>query len=430
MDSVIQVYKFNGSLLAGNDDANGPDSYLRFTAPEDGEYALSVRDQLRSGGPTFTYRLELTHVTPSIEVNIPKTQQFSQDRQTIVIARGNRYAARVGVDRHDFGGDVVVSAGDLPAGVSATSQSIAAAVSSTPVVYEAAVDAPIGGALSMLTVRPADSNQHINGYYRQVTELVLGDNQTVFWSCKVPKLAVVVTEEMPFKLQIIEPKVPLVQNGSLQLKVVAERKPEFKAPITLEIIHSVPGVSNASNVTIPEGQTEVLLPFNANGNPGYGKWKMAVMGKATVSDGAVWVSSELATLQVAPAFVQFAMNRAAGELGKTAEIVCKIDHKTPFEGRAKAHLFGLPNKVSAPELEFTKETQELSFPVTIDPQSPVGRQKGVGCQVVIMQNDEPICQNVGATELRIDPASPPKPQTTMDAAQAAPAKEKDAGKDG
>jgi hypothetical protein len=70
----------------------------------------------------------------------------------------------------------------------------------------------------------------------------------------------------------------------------------------------------------------------------------------------------------------------------------------------------LPNKVTAPELELTNETQTLTFPVTIDPQSPVGRHKGIGCQVVITQNDEPIAQNVGSTELRIDPASSPKPE--------------------
>ncbi len=428
LDPVIQVSKFNGNSLAVNDDANGPDSYLRFTVPEDGEYAVSLRDQLNDGGPTFTYRLELTHVTPSMDVTIPKTQQFSQDRQTIVVARGNRYAARVGVDRHDFGGDVIVSAGDLPPGVSATEQTVAAALTSTPMVFEAAADAPIGGALAMLTACPSDSNQHLTGNYRQVTELVLGDNQTIFWSRKVTKLAVVVTDEAPFTLQIVEPKVPLVQNGLLQLKIVAERKSDFKAPITLEIIHSAPGVSSASNITIPEGQTEALFPLNANGNPGYGKWKMAAMGKVTVNEGAVWVSSQLATLEIAPAFVQFAMNRAAGELGKTAEIVCKIDQKTPFEGTAKAHLFGLPNKATAPELEFTKETQELTFPITIDPQSPVGKHKGIGCQVVITQNDEPICQNVGATELRIDPATPPKPEKKADGAQAA-VNDKDAGKD-
>jgi hypothetical protein len=84
---------------------------------------------------------------------------------------------------------------------------------------------------------------------------------------------------------------------------------------------------------------------------------------------------------------------------------------------AKAHLFGLPNKVTAPELDLTNDTQALTFPITIDPQSPVGRHKGIGCQVVITQNDEPIAQNVGSTELRIDPASPKPEKKTASAPQ-------------
>jgi hypothetical protein len=224
----------------------------------------------------------------------------------------------------------------------------------------------------------------------------------------VPRLAVVVAEAAPFQLEVVQPKVPLAQNGSLQLKVIAQRDEGFKAPITLEIIHSAPGISNASNVTIPEGQSEVLYPLNANNNPGYGKWPLAVMGKATIDGGAVWVSSQLATLEVAPAFLQLTMDRTAAELGQTAEIVCKIDHKKDFDGTAKAHLFGLPTKVTAPDVELTKDTAEISFPVTIDPASPVGRHKGIGCQVIITEHDEPILQNVGSTELRIDPASAKK----------------------
>jgi hypothetical protein len=248
---------------------------------------------------------------------------------------------------------------------------------------------------------------------------VLGDNQTVLCSRTVPRLAVIVADEAPFKLEIVEPKVPLVQNGSLQLKVLAQRDESFKAPITLEVIHSAPGISNASNVTIPEGQSEVLFPLNANNNPSYGKWPLAVVGKATVNGGAVWVSSQLATLEVAPAYLQLTMDRTAAELGQTAEIVCKIEHKKDFDGTAKAHLFGLPNKVTAPDVELTKETTEITFPVTIDPTSPVGKHKGIGCQVVITEHDEPISQNVGSTELRIDPASAHKPAKTAAGAAAA-----------
>jgi Bacterial pre-peptidase C-terminal domain len=412
LDSVIQVFRFGKNSIAENDDAGGPDSYLRFTAPEDGDYAVSVRDQLKHGGPTYGYRLELTRVAASMIVNIPKVQQFSQDRQTIVVPRGNRYAARIGVDRKDFGGDVVVSALDLPEGLTADEQTIAGSVTSAPMVFEASEEAPVGGVLATLQGRMADPKQHLVGNYSQTTELVLGDNQTVLCSRTVPHLAVIVAEHAPFKLEIVEPKVPLVQNGSLQLKVIAQRDENFKAPITLEIIHSAPGISNASNVTIPEGQSEVLFPLNANNNPGYGKWPMAVVGKATIDGGAVWVSSQLATLEVAPAYLQLTMDRTAAELGQTAEIICKIEHKKDFDGTAKAHLFGLPNKVTAPDVELTKDTTEITFPVTIDPTSPVGKHKGIGCQVVITEHDEPISQNVGSTELRIDPASAPKPAKT------------------
>ena len=71
---------------------------------------------------------------------------------------------------------------------------------------------------------------------------------------------------------------------------------------------------------------------------------------------------------------------------------------------------GCQTKSAAPDVELTKDTTEITFPVTIDPASPVGKHKGIGCQVVITEHDEPISQNVGSTELRIDPASSPKPR--------------------
>ena len=116
------------------------------------------------------------------------------------------------------------------------------------------------------------------------------------------------------------------------------------------------------------------------------------------------------------------MARTVAELGQTADLVCKIEHKKDFDGTAKAHLFGLPNKVTAPEVELTKDTAEITFPVSIDPASPLGRHKGIGCQVIITEHDEPILQNVGSTELRIDPASPQKSAKTGASAATAAAK--------
>jgi hypothetical protein len=115
-------------------------------------------------------------------------------------------------------------------------------------------------------------------------------------------------------------------------------------------------------------------------------------------------------LEIAEPYVEFAMDRTATEQGKPTEIFCKITTSTPFEGNAKVQLLGLPNKVSAPEMEFNKDTKELVFKVATDPTSPEGRHKNVFAQVVVPQNGESVVHaRAGTTELRIDkPLPPPK----------------------
>ncbi len=103
LDSVMTVGVVGGGVLASNDDAVGPDSYFRFTAPEDKEYYLSVTDHLKQGGPTYFYRVEFLPVEPRAVVSIPKVAQYSQERQTITVPRGNRMATLVNVARADFG---------------------------------------------------------------------------------------------------------------------------------------------------------------------------------------------------------------------------------------------------------------------------------------------------------------------------------------
>jgi hypothetical protein len=174
------------------------------------------------------------------------------------------------------------------------------------------------------------------------------------------------------------------------------------------MLFNPPGVGSASTVAIPEGQTEALYPVNANGGAQVRKWKIAVLGVATVGNGPVWVSSQLATLEIAAPFVAFALERAAGEQGKATDLFCKIQHNTPFAGPAKVKLVGLPPKVTAPDLDITKDTKELAFKLTLDKTSPPGQHNNLFCQVMIVQNGEPVLHNVGGTQLRIDVPLPPK----------------------
>ena len=99
--------------------------------------------------------------------------------------------------------------------------------------------------------------------------------------------------------------------------------------------------------------------------------------------------------------------------GQPAQILCTLAHNTPFEGKAKAELLGLPPGASAAPVEFTKDTKELVFEVKTTKDTPAGSHKSLFCQVTITQNGEPIVGTVGTTELQVNeppaaaPAAPP-----------------------
>ncbi len=407
LDSVMYISKLNGGALVGNDDAVGPDSYFRFTAPDEGDYVLSLHDHLKKGGPTYFYRIEMTAPVPEATVTLPRMVQFSQERQALAVRKGNRMAALVTVARRDFGGDVVLGAKDLPAGMTLVADTMPGNLDTIPVVFEAAADAPLGGALADLTAASADPKVKVRSAFSQIAELIYGINQIVMWKTEMHREALVVADEVPFSIRIVEPKAPLVQNGTMNLKIVAERKNGFKGAITVYPIWNPPGVGTGAT-TIPDNQNEAFMPMNAAGNAQCRKWKTAVLGVAGIGNGPVWVSSQLATFEVAPPFFAFQMERAASEQGKNTEIFCKVQQLTPFEGSAKVNVLGLPPKVTTTEMPMTKDTKELGFKLTVDKASPVGLHRNIFCQAVVTVNGEPVVHNVGGTELRIDVPLPPK----------------------
>jgi hypothetical protein len=159
---------------------------------------------------------------------------------------------------------------------------------------------------------------------------------------------------------------------------------------------------------IPEGQNEVLLPLNANGGAPVRKWKYAVMGNAPIASGPVWVSSQLATIEISPPYLNLAIERGAVEQGKDTQMFVKPAVTKPFAGEAIIRLVGLPPKVTTGELKITKDTKEIAFPLKVDPTAPAGTHKNIFCQLVITENGEPVVHNLGGSELRIDVPLPPK----------------------
>ncbi|MDX1967690.1 MAG: PPC domain-containing protein [Planctomycetaceae bacterium] len=409
LDSVLVVYNANGGGIASNDDTGGPDSYIRFNPPADGLYLVSVKDHLSRGGNTFHYRVELTQVVPMLDLSINEFDRYVEPK--LVVPQGNRFAMLIAASRRDFGGPLEFFGENLPAGVSVEMAPLSPDQAVAQVILSAAPDAPLGGAFAQIVGKLADPNQPLalaSAMTTQHCTMVRGQNNRDFFVERLPTLAMVVSQKAPYSVQIVEPKVPLVQNGVMSLKVVATRDEGFTAPIKVDLLLNPPGVNSSREVSIAEGQTEALISINAAGNAQVKDHRIAVRTSATVGNGAVIGAAPFATLKVAEPYVKLTYQQAAIEQGGESAMVVAVEVLKPFEGEADITLVGLPNKVTAPPLKLTKDTKELIFPIKAEMDAPPGMNKNLFCTIVIMENGEPVTHNLGSGVLRVDKPLPPK----------------------
>jgi hypothetical protein len=425
VDPVITIYKDDKakSLIAGNDDARGQDSYLRWQVPEDGNYFIRIADHLNAGGETYVYRVEFTPVKPALTISIPRVDRFSQTRQTVVVPRGNRSGTLIQATRADFGGPIELLPKNLTPGITMTARPMNPSTTLMPVVFEAAENAKLGGNTLDFRAKLADPKQkiQIEGGFENSADFVLGEpNAAVFVSGVVHKLAMAVTDKVPYRIEIVQPKVPLVRAGTMNVKVIVHRDAKFDAPLTLLFPFNPPGVGSAGSAVIEKGKNEAVYPINAAADAMVGKWPMMVIGAADIG-GQAWVSSQLAELEVAERYVTFDMKRSACDKGQATQVQSAIAHTTPFEGKAKAELLGLPPGVTAAPVEFTKDTKEIAFQVKTASATPVGSHKTLFAQVTITEKGEPIVGTVGTAELQVNepPAAAPVASAKTTAAKPA-----------
>lgn len=408
VDSVVELFDPAGHEVASNDDAAGSDSELKFTASASTNYLLRIYDKLGHGGRDFTYRVEVTPVKPGLSVKIPEVaRNDTQSRQFIAVPRGNRFATLVGVKRANFVGELMLDAPELPKGVSLEAEPVPKNIDQLPVVFEAQADAPRGATLLDLIASGTNGSQRVSGAFRQNIEWVQGPpNNASYYASSIDKLAVVVTKEAPFHLRIVEPKVPLVQSGSMKLEIVAERATGFDEALELQMLWNPPGVSSQPEATIPKGATNVFYQLNAGGGAETRTWKIALLGHATVDGGQLYVSSQLAPLEVAAPFLAGKIETLRLSPGSSGKLTVNLQQKKPFEGKASIRLCGLPEKVTCPEKEITKDDQEVVFEITADAASSPGSFKNLFCGVEVKDNGEVIPHNIASGGiLRIIPAN-------------------------
>jgi hypothetical protein len=130
-------------LYYRNDDGGpgfGKDSLVDFTAPADGDYILRLSDVRGAGGDLHAYRLNLREPRPDFRLSVAP--------RNLNVPRGGVVPLTVTAFRLDgYDGPIEVSLSDLPPGLSATKNTIAAGGLSATILVSADAEAKLDEAL-------------------------------------------------------------------------------------------------------------------------------------------------------------------------------------------------------------------------------------------------------------------------------------------
>jgi hypothetical protein len=323
--------------------------------------------------------------------------------QTVEVPRGGQMAVLLRTNRKGFKGDLALRLENPPAGVRLVTPVVAAEQSYIPLMIEAAADAPVDAALVPLTAESKTAEVALAGKLNQRTMLVRGQNNRDMWGHNSDRLALAVTEELPFSIEVEQLKVPLVRNGSANFVVRAHRKDGYKERIYLRPLYSPSGCSASSSVRIEADQSEVLVPITANSRAELGNFPIAILARAKATNADAWVSAEFVNLEVADSFFDFKFGKAVGEPGGVTELLVGVDIKTPPEGKVVFELVGLPRGVTSPssKIELAPEMTQLAFPLEIANDARVGQFKTLVITATIERPEGTIVQTQGTGEIQI-----------------------------
>ncbi len=400
------------------------DPVLEFTAPADGEYVLGIEDERGEGGADYVYRVEVRPETNAVHTYIapePENQFAPQLRQAIAVPAGNRTTVQVGVfaTNRPFTGELELVGVNLPKGVTLHAPKITAGMTRVPVVFEASEDAKPQALLVDLIVRPVGAAPTLASGYRQTIMMNAYGNNDYYLHTPIDRLALAVTEPAPFTVTVEEPKSALVQNGEMSLKFTVQRAKGFEGAVTVQMEWKPLGISTGTPVTVAADQTEGVYLIGAARNAAAGAHQVtltAMSGSARRGyqdgDGRTYIASQPFKLPVAEPHVEARIPRTSIERGKTATLVCKLNHLQTFEGKAKVTLARLPRGVELvePMREITSADKEVTFTLRATADALVGNYQGVVLDVTVTDKGQAVRQLSGYGILRIDAerGTPPK----------------------
>lgn len=391
------------------------DPSLVWEPKEDGDYVLSLSDMRGLGDALSVYRVEIEPARDEVNTFVfaPVIDSVECPRLTsIAIPQGNRWTVNISLAEaqgNRFKGEMELVADGLPKGVTMNAPRITAGTKQTQVQFIAEPNTPPQVALIALQVKAVDGTPLVS-HSQQGFPFLNHSGGHAWHTLLVDKFALAVTEAAPFTLELVQPPIPLSQNGELALPVKVTRRAGFNEALEFQCDWLPPGVRSEPTVTIPEGQSEGVMHITADSGAKNGTFQMAVTASTTggsyyLGAGRTRASTNFINLVVAEPYVLLKNHPSAVRRGGKAQVVWDVENKKAFEGEAEAILVGLPKGVSVigkPKLK--SGDSQLVFDVAAGDEALLGQYKELTCEIVVKEKGQEIRQRSGKGILRVDPA--------------------------
>lgn len=408
VDAVVNVFGPDGKTLQSGDDARGKlDPFIEFTTAADGQYVVRIYDHLRGGSDIHNYRIEVTQTVPSVKLGLNELRR--DEAFVTLVPRGGHGAAMLQAARSDYGGKINVAVNGLPPGITATTYPVPDGRGEIPVVFSATPEAAHEATLITYT-GTGDNPLAFSSEFDQTHKLVLGQNRRHMWSYTSKTAPIAITDAAPFSIELVQPKTPIVRDGSKDLLVRIVRKEGFEEAVSLRTLYNPPGVGVNNSRRIDKGATEVLVPITANGGAAIGQWPLILIASYESGNGTAELATPPIMLDIQDRLFKYEFPLSAGELGTEATVTVGLEVLREFQGEATVELAGLPKGVtsSAAIQKLAPDSTSVAFPITIAADAKEGSHKTLVCISRVVVDGETITQTAGSGELRVDKPLPPK----------------------
>ncbi len=433
IDSLLEIHRLNGDLVASSDDGLSHDSHTAVTFPATGEYVVRITDKRGNGGEDHFYRIELSPFLPQLTTFLSRPDRRSQERQAIAVPRGNRVLTFLACQRTGFSGDVNMVASGLPEGVQLPSTLVPSDRYWVPMVIEAAADAPIAGGLVDVEASGVSSSGTVIGHFRQVVDLVAASADQLFYAADEDRLAVAVIEEVPYSITLQQPVTSLAPDGTLDLQITATRAEGFDGPLDVSFPFLPPWIDGPEKVTIPKGESSIVYTLRAWDKAKPRTWQICAEAKPGIDSSAssdseqsagaqmmrtgsgrgsqrtrvasTPVASNIVDLSIATSPVSGSIGTVIAEQGTPRQLKCSLQVSGALPESLTAVLEGLPNRVTASDVKVDPRSGSVEFELKPESSCPVGEFPDLIVRLSGRMNDQEVSWRVGrGGTLRIEAA--------------------------